>query len=102
LTLYELLAFKYGFGKSHIISTEETLKQLPNVNPDGLTGGVVYYDGQFDDTRLLINLVATAFEQGSTLLNYARVTGLHKGADGIVNGLSWVDVETGNSHDAMA
>ena len=49
-------------------------KRLPSVNPDGLTGGVVYYDGQFDDTRLLINLVATAAEQGATLLNYAKVT----------------------------
>src|SRR5882724_3345635 len=43
LKLYELLAGKYGFGKSHTISKAETLEQLPNVNPDGLTGGVVYY-----------------------------------------------------------
>src|SRR6201985_2090199 len=78
LKIYELLAGKYGFGKSRKISKEETLRELPNVNPDGLTGGVVYYDGQFDDTRLLINLVATAAEQGATLLNYAQVTALHK------------------------
>ena len=46
---------------------------------DGLIGGVVYYDGQFDDTRLLINLMATAAEQGATLLNYAKVTSLLQG-----------------------
>src|ERR1700754_40088 len=76
LKVYELLAGKYGFGKSKKISRKETLQRLPNVNPDGLTGGVVYYDGQFDDTRLLINLIATAAEQGASVLNYARVTGL--------------------------
>jgi glycerol-3-phosphate dehydrogenase len=102
LKLYELLAGKYGFGKSHTISKEETLLQLPNVNPDGLTGGVVYYDGQFDDTRLLINLVATAADQGATLLNYAKVTALNKGSDGIINGVSWQNVETGESFTAHA
>ena len=65
------------------------------MNPEGLTGGVVYYDGQFDDTRLLINLVATAAEQGATLLNYANVVTLQKGADGIIHGLTWEDGETG-------
>jgi glycerol-3-phosphate dehydrogenase len=102
LKVYELLAGKYGFGKSHNISKEETLQRLPNVNPDGLTGGVVYYDGQFDDTRLLINLIATAAEQGATLLNYAKVTGLRKGSDGVIDGVTWQDVETGEVFQAKA
>jgi glycerol-3-phosphate dehydrogenase len=102
LKVYELLAGKYGFGKSHTISREETLQHLPNVNPEGLTGGVVYYDGQFDDTRLLINLIATAAEQGATPVNYAKVTALSKGADGIVKGVVWQDVETGESFSAQA
>ncbi|MCE0521292.1 MAG: FAD-dependent oxidoreductase [Methylacidiphilales bacterium] len=102
LKVYQVLSGKYGFGPSRLISKEDTLRRLPNVNPDGLTGGVVYYDGQFDDTRLLINLAATAAEQGATPLNYARVTGLHKGDDGIVNGAAWQDVETGESFNAQA
>jgi glycerol-3-phosphate dehydrogenase len=102
LKIYGLLAGKSGFGKSHSISREETLQQLPNVNPDGLNGGVVYYDGQFDDARLLINLIATAAEQGATLLNYAKVTGLSKGADGVVNGVTWRDIESGESLQAHA
>jgi glycerol-3-phosphate dehydrogenase len=97
-----VLSGKYGFGSSELVSKEETLKRLPNVNPEGLTGGVVYYDGQFDDTRLLINLVATAAEQGATLLNYAKVKALHKGADDIVNGVTWEDVETGESFEIRA
>jgi glycerol-3-phosphate dehydrogenase len=102
LKIYELLAFKYGFGKSRQISKKETIERLPNVNPDGLTGGVVYYDAQFDDTRLLINLIATAAEQGATLLNYAKVTALNKDSDGIVNGVSWQNVETGETFSASA
>jgi glycerol-3-phosphate dehydrogenase len=102
LKLYQALSGKYGFGPSQLLSKEETIKRIPGVNQDGLTGGVLYHDGQFDDTRLLINLVATAAEQGATLLNYARVTKLHKGSDGLINGLSWQDVETGEEHDEMA
>jgi glycerol-3-phosphate dehydrogenase len=102
LKVYQMLSGKYGFGPSQIISKEETLRRLPNVNPEGLTGGVVYYDGQFDDTRLLINLVTTAAEQGATLLNYAKVTGLHKGSDDVVDGVTWENVETGETFYARA
>jgi len=102
LKLYELLAGKYGFGKSHQISKEETLQRLPNVNHDGLTGGVVYYDGQFDDSRLLINLIATAAEKGATLLNYAKVNELLKGSDGMVNGVAWQNIETGETFRTQA
>jgi glycerol-3-phosphate dehydrogenase len=102
LKVYQMLSGKYGFGPSRLISKEETLRRLPNVNADGLTGGVVYYDGQFDDSRLLINLVTTAAEQDATLLNYAKVTALRKDSGGIVNGLSWEDVETGTAYNAGA
>jgi glycerol-3-phosphate dehydrogenase len=102
LKLYQMLSGRYGFGPSQLLSKEETLRRLPGVNPEGLTGGVVYYDGQFDDTRLLINLMATAAEHGATLLNYARVTQLHRGSDGIVNGLTWRDMESGGSFEVRA
>jgi glycerol-3-phosphate dehydrogenase len=102
LKLYQMLSGKYGFGPSQLLSKEETLKRLPGANADGLVGGVVYYDGQFDDTRLLINLVATAAEQGATLVNYAKVVALDKGDDGLVRGVSWQDMETGEKFDARA
>ena len=100
LKLYQILSGKYGFGASELLSKEETIKRLPSVNPEGLTGGVVYYDGQFDDTRLLINLIATATGQGATALNYARVTKLHQAPDGIIHGVTWQDLETSESFDA--
>jgi glycerol-3-phosphate dehydrogenase len=102
LKLYELLAGKYGFGKSRILSREETLEHIPTLKTDGLRGGAVYYDGQFDDARLLIHMVITAFEQGATLLNYAEVSGLTKDAQGFVNGVKARDAETGNEFQARA
>jgi glycerol-3-phosphate dehydrogenase len=52
LKIYNLLSEKYGFGKSKILSKKETLKKLPNIKSENLRGGVLYFDGQFDDTRL--------------------------------------------------
>jgi glycerol-3-phosphate dehydrogenase len=95
LKLYDLLAGKYGFGASKLLSKEETLERLPALEPEGLTGGVVYYDGQFDDSRLLIHLAMTAADHGATLVNYCPATGLLRDTGGYVNGVSARDAETG-------
>ena len=102
LKLYQLLAGKYGFGKSRLLSREETLEHLPTLKTEGLRGGAVYYDGQFDDARLLIHMVFTAFEQGATLLNYVEVTGLTKDAQGFVDGVVARDVAAGSELRASA
>ncbi|MGA3020063.1 MAG: glycerol-3-phosphate dehydrogenase/oxidase [Bryobacteraceae bacterium] len=102
LKLYNLLAGKYGFGASRILSREETLERLPTIKTEGLRGGVIYFDGQFDDSRLLINLVATACEQGATLLNYAQVTELTQDGEGFVDGVRFRDLETGEELEARA
>jgi len=101
LKLYNLLAGKYGFGASRILSKEETLERLPTLNTEGLRGGVIYFDGQFDDSRLLINLVATAYEQGAVLLNYAPVTEVTTDGEGFVDGVNVRDVETGEEFHAQ-
>ena len=100
LKVYNVLAGKYGFGSSEILSRADTLARLPTIRTEGLRGGVVYYDGQFDDARLLINLVTTASEQGATVLNRTRVTGLTRGADGFVDGVTAVDLEEGTAFEA--
>jgi glycerol-3-phosphate dehydrogenase len=95
MRVYDVLAGKYGFGQSRNLSREETLERIPNIEDDGLRGGVVYHDGQFDDARLLIALARTAHEQGAALLNHAPVTGLTKDADGFVVGVTCADGERG-------
>jgi len=86
LKMYDLLAGRYGFGPSRTLSRDEILKEIPTIRTDGLRGGVIYFDGQFDDSRLLINLVTTAIEQGATVVNYAPVIKILKDSEGYVEG----------------
>jgi glycerol-3-phosphate dehydrogenase len=102
LKVYDLLAGRYGFGRSEILSTEETLARLPTIRTEGLRGGVVYYDGQFDDARLLINLAATAVEQGAVILNYTPAAALNRDDDGFVSGVVCRDLEGGREFQAPA
>jgi glycerol-3-phosphate dehydrogenase len=102
MKIYDMLAGKYGFGKSRILSREETLERLPTLKPDGLKGGVVYHDGQFDDARLLIHLMQTAADHGATVLNYFPVTSLRKDEDGFIDGVLATDSETGELFNLAA
>ncbi len=102
LKVYDLLAGKYGFGRSRILSPQETLQLLPNIRQDGLRGGVIYHDGQLDDARLLISLIATASDHGATVLNYASAVALTRDADGFVNGVQAIDRESGVKFTAAA
>jgi glycerol-3-phosphate dehydrogenase len=92
LKLYGLLALE----GSRLLSRRQTLALLPGARPDGLRGGVQYFDGQFDDARLLIHLALTAIEHGAVLLNYAQVVEAAKG------GVRFRDVETGEEYSAEA
>ncbi|MFC1556594.1 glycerol-3-phosphate dehydrogenase/oxidase [candidate division KSB1 bacterium] len=101
LKIYDMLAGKEGFGNSEIISKKETLEHLPTVEQEGLNGGVIYYDGQFDDARLVINIAVTAAEQGGILINYMPVTALLK-QSGFVRGVIAVDSESGKEYQIDA
>jgi glycerol-3-phosphate dehydrogenase len=102
LKVYDLLAGKFGFGKSRLLSRDETLEKLPALQLEGLRGGVIYHDGQFDDTRLLMHLLATAVDHGATVLNYAAAVQLSKGPDNFVNGVVVEDRESGENFQLPA
>ncbi len=102
LKVYNMLAGKYGFGPSTILSSAEALKRLPTIKTEGLRGGIVYYDGQFDDARLLINLAETASEQGATLVNYMRVERLLQSSTGELEGAVAVDLEASKEYELRA
>ena len=97
LKIYDLLAGKHSLGKSRILSKSETIERLPSIKTNGLSGGILYYDGQFDDTRLLIYLVTTAHHHDAAVLNYAKVKSLTKDECGTIVGVEFVDVITGES-----
>lgn len=102
LKVYDRLSGKWSFGRSELLSRKEVLARIPNLKPDGLRGGVLYHDGQFDDARLLINLVQTAAELGAVVLNYACVNRLTTDPTGRINGVKFVDVESGVQHTLAA
>ncbi|MDA7636895.1 glycerol-3-phosphate dehydrogenase/oxidase [Flavobacteriaceae bacterium] len=91
MKIYDMMAGKLGLGKSEIISKEETEKLIPNISKKGLRGGVIYHDGQFDDSRMAITLALSADSKKTTLLNYCNVEGLIK-KDGEIIGLNFTDL----------
>lgn len=101
LKFYDWLSGRFSIGKSTYLNRERVISQLPNLNAVGLTAGVEYYDGQFDDSRLAINLAQTSAAKGGVLINYCRVTGLLKN-NGKVTGAITTDLETGKQFELSA
>lgn len=102
LKLYDWMAGKYRIGKSTSLSKKEVIEKIPNVKQEKLKGGIQYFDGQFDDTRFALNLAQTAAAHGASILNYAEVSKINKGASGKVNGLSFIDRESNHEHTIQA
>jgi glycerol-3-phosphate dehydrogenase len=101
LLLYSVMAGRLGFGFSRIVGPKEALRLAPTLEPKGLRGGVVYYDAQFDDTRLAVTLLRTAQDYGALLINYMPVMGFHKEGDQI-RGVLTRDSETGEEFNLRA
>jgi glycerol-3-phosphate dehydrogenase len=78
LKLYDWLAGRRGLIHSYYVSAKQALEKFPMLKKDGLKGGVVYYDGQFDDSRMNVSLALTASEQGAAIVNYVEVISLLK------------------------
>lgn len=97
LLLYSVMAGRLGFGFSRLISRTEALALAPTLTAKGLKGGIVYYDGQFDDSRLAITLMRTAHNHGATLLNHIPVDGLLHDRNGKICGVTAHDSESGTT-----
>lgn len=101
LKLYDLLARSRSFGTSELLSRDRTLQHLPTITREDLRGGVLYHDGLFDDTRLLVTLARTAAGLGGVPLNYAEVVGLEKNG-GHLSGVQVRDHEHDQSFNVPA
>lgn len=97
LILYDLMAANLGFGRSFCIGPKRAVKTIPMLRKKGMKAGVIYHDGQFDDSRLAINIAQTAVDAGACVLNYMKVTNLIK-KEGKVCGVEVMDMETGEQH----
>lgn len=101
LKVYELLSGKLSFGPSKMLSKEATLGMLSGVRAEGLRGGVLYHDGQFDDSRYAVALLRTFEDLDGAAINYVEATGLIE-ANGKTAGVHARDVETGTLFDLRA
>lgn len=121
LKVYDWMSGSLGLGPSRSLSREETLQLAPTLDAEGLRGGVLYHDGQFDDARLAINLAQTAAGEGAILLNYCQVEGFLKdsasvrqkpfpgngsasedGSGGRIVGVQATDKESGRQYEIRA
>lgn len=97
LLLYDFLSGPLSLGKSRPLSKMNILKKIPTIVSQNLWGGVIYHDGQFDDSRLAINMVQTFVENGGVAINYMKVTSLIK-KGGLVCGVNLADQESGKTY----
>ena len=102
LLCYDILSFGFGYGRSRFISAKKVLKYLPTSEAKGLKGGVVYHDGQFDDSRMAVNLAQTAVEQGAVVANYTAVEKVLHDAEGKVCGVVARDLQSGKEYTVKA
>ena len=98
LKAYDFLAGKLSLGASKHVSKSETIRKLKTIKRDKLRGSVSYQDGQFDDSRLAVNIAQTAIEKGGSLLNYFKVNNLTKDSNNKVSGVIAIDQETKEEH----
>jgi glycerol-3-phosphate dehydrogenase len=101
MKIYDRLAGKLGLSPSRVLSREETLELIPTLEPSGLQRGVSYYDGQFDDSRLAVNLAQTIFDLGGVAVNYMPVVSLIK-EDDLIVGAVMRDFESGSEYQVRA
>ncbi len=98
---YDQLAGELGLARSHWLSREETVRHIPTIEQEHLTGGVIYHDGQFDDARLAVTLAQSAADHGAVVLNYVECAGLIK-EHGKICGAHVRDVEGGVEFEIRA
>jgi glycerol-3-phosphate dehydrogenase len=101
LKFYDMMAGRLGLGPSRLLSREETLERLPTMEPKGLRGGVIYHDGQFDDSRLAVTLARTLENLGGIPINYMDVIDLVK-TGGLTSGVKVRDLEEGRVYTLNA
>eukprot|EP00884_Botryococcus_braunii_P011342 jgi/Botrbrau1/20208/Bobra.31_1s0005.1 len=107
LKAYDLVAGTQGLTMSRFVTSRESRREFPTLaarGPGGysLKGTILYYDGQFNDSRLNVTLAATAAAAGASVLNYADVTKLLKDANGQVIGAAVHDKQGGGTIQVYA
>jgi glycerol-3-phosphate dehydrogenase len=71
--LYDLLCGEQNLGRSSSMKPAELREHLPGINTKDLTGGVRYFDGLTNDSRLVLDTLRSAARHGAIVCNYTRL-----------------------------
>lgn len=74
--LYDLLASFRNYRMHRVLGRRSLLAREPAIRPEGLRGGVLYYDAMTDDARLTLETVLDGVEAGGVAMNRTEVTGI--------------------------
>ena len=92
LMLYDLLRGKLRAVPWHKhISFGEMRNEARSLNPEIVTGGLVYYDAQVDDARHTVMVARTAMDQGAHIVTGATVTQITRNPDRVTGAVVSVD-----------
>jgi glycerol-3-phosphate dehydrogenase len=87
LKIYDLLAGKTNLAPSEWLSKEAALQRVPQLQDARMKSAVLYFDGQFDDTRYALAIAKTADEKGAVLINHAETLGFIRNTEGSITAL---------------
>ncbi|MEM9914613.1 MAG: glycerol-3-phosphate dehydrogenase/oxidase [Planctomycetota bacterium] len=90
-------------GHGHVISKADCLAQAPGLDPDDVTGGAVFHDGQIvNSERLVLAVVQSAAAAGAVVANHVEVSKFIRDDSTRVVGVEATDRLTGESLEIHA
>ncbi len=99
---YDVFSFNKSLPRYTRLSAAQMLQIEPGLNPNGLRGGVMYYDCQVDwPERLCLENVLAARAEGAYVRNYSEVVGFI-GSQKSVEGVHVRETLTGKTYDLRA
>ena len=101
MVLYDALSLRKSVPRHRALGRKAVAVELGSLNPDGLSGGLRYYDGQvvFAE-RLVLETLLAAADAGASVLTYATATITVTGDRAV--GLTVHDELTGADHTVRA
>jgi len=101
LEIYDWMAKSKSTEQARFVSKNDLLNRIPGCAGHRWIGGVRYFDGQFDDARMIITFLHHLAHHGGYALNYAAAVDLIR-EGGKVRGAIVEDRETGTHHPVHA
>ncbi len=102
MVAYDLLSFDKHTGRHEVLNADAMQRRFPGIAREGLTGAVVFTDGQVEYAeRLCVEVAVAAAGDGAVIRTKARVEEPIL-RDGRIAGVRYRDTRTGTMHDVHA